>query len=260
MERKGLVGAFSRMTNSFRACMVDEYLKSYLAHSKANAVIVMEAENRELALCMSSMEVQRDGIFLRFSESGREDLVRHLNVVTDTYDGLSERESFEGVCSSTVPSVSSADVSIEMVDMTRSVPDSAEVRAEDIFEPRPREMRAPCPEREVTASLETPSGSPGGDLGEQVDLSYMSAADILKNAAGVMAGACDPLINGVTAESSRRRHGRSASMSAARGRVPGDIPWPPAGRAGAGGMSELRRQRGGDIGTMFDMEEDIFNV
>jgi len=64
MERKGLVGAFSRMTNSFRACMVDEYLKSYLAHSKANAVIVMEAENRELALRVSSMEVQRDGIFL----------------------------------------------------------------------------------------------------------------------------------------------------------------------------------------------------
>ena len=103
---------------------VDEYLKSYLAHSKANAVIVMEAENRELALRVSSMEVQRDGIFLRFSESGREDLVRHLNVVTDTYDGLSERESFEGVCSSTLPSVSSADVSIEMVDMTRNVPDS----------------------------------------------------------------------------------------------------------------------------------------
>jgi len=197
--------------------------------------------------------------FLRFSESGREDLVRHLNVVTDTYDGLSERESFEGVCSSTLPSVSSADVSIEMVDMTRNVPDSAGVRAEDIFEPRPREMRAPCPDREVTASLETPNGSPGGDLSEQVDLSYMSAADILKNAAGVMTGACDPLINGVTAGSSRRRHGRSASMSAARGRVPGDIPWPPAGRAGAGGMSELRRQRGGDIATMFDMEE-IFSM
>ena len=49
-------------------------------------------------------------------------------------------------------------------------------------------------------------------------------------------------------------------MSAARGRVPGDIPWLPAGRAGASGMNVLRRQRGGDIATMFDMEEDIFNV
>ena len=112
----------------------------------------------------------------------------------------------------------------------------------------------------MLASLETFISRPVADLGEQVDVSIMSAADILMNAEGVLAGACDTLINGVTAVGSRRRHGRSASMSAARGRVPGDIPWLPAGRAGASGMNVLRRQRGGDIATMFDMEEDIFNV
>ena len=111
----------------------------------------------------------------------------------------------------------------------------------------------------MLASLETFISRPVADLGEQVDVSIMSA-DILMNAEGVLAGACDTLINGVTAVGSRRRHGRSTSMSAARGRVPGDIPWLPAGRAGASGMNVLRRQRGGDIATMFDMEEDIFNV
>ena len=89
MERNGLFDMLSKMTNSFRACMVDEYLKSYLAHYNADAVVVMNTDNKEMTLRVSSLEVQPGGVFLRFSKTEEESLVRNFGV--ESFDELSLR-------------------------------------------------------------------------------------------------------------------------------------------------------------------------
>ena len=58
--------AFGKLTDSFRSCMVEEYMKSYLSHSGSDAVILMKKEAENVVLKTADMEVRSDGIFLRY--------------------------------------------------------------------------------------------------------------------------------------------------------------------------------------------------
>ena len=66
MERGGLAKAFGKLTDSFRSCMVEEYMKSYLSHSGSDAVILMKREAENVVMKIADMEVRSDGIFLRY--------------------------------------------------------------------------------------------------------------------------------------------------------------------------------------------------
>ena len=66
MERGGLAKAFGKLTDSFRSCMVEEYMKSYLSHSGSDAVILMKREAENVVLKTADMEIRSDGIFLRY--------------------------------------------------------------------------------------------------------------------------------------------------------------------------------------------------
>jgi len=84
MERGGLAKAFGKLTDSFRSCMVEEYMKSYLSHSGSDAVILMKKEAENVVLKTADMEVRSDGIFLRYKNQNSD--TRWVSASDDNVD------------------------------------------------------------------------------------------------------------------------------------------------------------------------------
>jgi len=96
MERGGLAKAFGKLTDSFRSCMVEEYMKSYLSHSGSDAVILMKKEAENVVLKTADMEVRSDGIFLRYKNqnSDKQEVSAVVDNVDKSENGIADGEYY----------------------------------------------------------------------------------------------------------------------------------------------------------------------
>jgi len=61
----------NRLIDSVRSGILDNYLRSYMRAKGSDAAVVLLGKNNVFALKVASMEVQEDGVFLRFERTDK---------------------------------------------------------------------------------------------------------------------------------------------------------------------------------------------
>lgn len=62
------INIMNRLIDSIRSGILDNYLRSYMRAKGSDAAVVLLGKNNVFALKVASMEVQEDGVFLRFEK------------------------------------------------------------------------------------------------------------------------------------------------------------------------------------------------
>jgi hypothetical protein len=63
------INIMNRLIDSIRSGILDNYLRSYMRARGSDAAVVLLGKNNVFALKVASMEVQEDGVFLRFEKA-----------------------------------------------------------------------------------------------------------------------------------------------------------------------------------------------
>jgi len=61
----------NRLIDSVRSRILDNYLRSYMRAKGSDAAVVLLGKNNNCALKVASMEVQEDGVYLRFEKTDK---------------------------------------------------------------------------------------------------------------------------------------------------------------------------------------------
>ena len=67
----GARNIMNRLIDSVRSGILDNYLRSYMRAKGSDAAVVLLGKNNVFALKVASMEVQDDGVFLRFERTDK---------------------------------------------------------------------------------------------------------------------------------------------------------------------------------------------
>ena len=65
------INIMNRLIDSIRSGILDNYLRSYMRAKGSDAAVVLLGKNNVFALKVASMEVQEDGVFLRFEKADK---------------------------------------------------------------------------------------------------------------------------------------------------------------------------------------------
>ena len=67
----GAVNIMNRLIDSVRSGFLDNYLRCYMRAKRSDAAVVLLGKNNVFALKVASMEVQEDGVYLRFERTDK---------------------------------------------------------------------------------------------------------------------------------------------------------------------------------------------